>query len=166
MDLPQWAKGRDESEVRLEVEDYIQAVAETLEGQDWLRRLRKRIDEREREIGNALWQAAVGRYWKEEASRWAVGQRVWCNASGVFLGGTVQRGTERVVAYIQKRARRVWLAAPGQEKDRRRWVWYNAAGLLRYNFRPQPPDNPVDPQEAANLERLGRTITETLHEVL
>jgi hypothetical protein len=103
---------------------------------------------------------AVDRYWEEEVSRWRIGQHVWCNSAGLFLGSPVQRGTEYVVVYVQPRARRVWLAAPGREVDRRRWLWFSALGLCLYNFRPQPPDNPVDPRMAAVLGWAGHMLEE------
>lgn len=162
MTLPAWARGREESEVRLEVEDYIQALDDTAEARKWLRRLRQRIDEREREIRAALHAEAAARYWKEEASTWTVGLRVWCNASGFFLGGNVQRGTDRKVVYIQKRIRRVWLAPVGKTTDRKAWHWYSAAGLLRFDFRRIPPENPVPEAEREHLKQMGDVFAEAL----
>ena len=158
MNAPSWAKDREESEVRLEVEDYLLAVDDSEDGRKWLRRLRQRIDEREREIGRTLWEAAAARYWKEEASTWTVGLRVFCNAHGVFLGGTLQRGVERQVIYIQKRARRIWLVPPTKARNRKAWACYSAAALLRYNLRRTPPENPMPDKEAADLARLGEAL--------
>lgn len=162
MNAPTWAKGRDESEVRLDVEEYVQAVADTEDGRKWLRDLSRKIEGRAREIGRILWEAKAARYWKEEASAWTVGLRVFCNAHGVFLGGTLQRGTERKVVFVQKRIRRVWLAPPAKARGRKEWACYSAASLLRYDFRRTPPENPMPEAERKRLEQMGEAVTEAL----
>lgn len=162
MSAPAWAKGRDESEVRLDVEEYVQAVADTEDGRKWLRALSRKIESRAREIGRVLMEAKAAHYWKEEASTWTVGLLVFCNAQGFFLGGTVQRGTERKVVAVQKRARRVWLAPVGKTADRKTWTRHSAANLLRYDFRRTTPENPMPEAERKRLEQTGGDLTEAL----
>lgn len=146
------------SELRLEIEDYLSAQAETEEGQTWLTRLKQQMRARAEEIGHARHAAACERAWRAEYSTWTVGQHVWCNMDGFMLGGSVQRGSEFVVVAMRKQKQRISLARPGEERKRAKWAELSAAGLLRYNLKAVPPEKPMPKEHIAQLERIGKEL--------
>jgi hypothetical protein len=151
--VPAWAKGRDESEVRLEVEDYV-AASEDL---GWLKRIERAARAAREEIGRLTWEAAVERKWAE-AGTWRKGTVLWCCAAGTFLGGGIQRGTRFVVDRNMRTARTLHLTRVGEDGRRDR-TWMKPAGVLKYDLRPTPPDQP--PPNAAEVrmaEAAGRVL--------
>lgn len=156
MALPGWAKQRDESEVRLEVEDFVDATDDT----EWLRSLERRTRNRMAEIGSQRRAAAVKQKW-EEVQTWRPGTRIWCCANGIFLGGHIQRSDEFVVSAVQKRQRVLWIRRATSKKKFELWVRPEA--VHTYGLRTSPPEQPrPSPGERRMLQRLGDELSRAI----
>ena len=80
------------------------------------------------------------------------GDTVYCCALGVFLGGTIQRGDALRVVGVQPQAKLLWL-----DVDGKRW-WFEPAGIARYDFQTQPPEDPCSKLDRAMAKRVGKLI--------
>ena len=119
-----------------------------------LRILSKYCDEREREIGRRFYAKAVAET-KERMGKYYAGDRLWCNAAGVFVGGPIQCGDEFVVLRdMVGRRRDLWVKHLGSGKI----YSLNPATAHRYNLLPQKPENPTDAETRSRMERIGQRL--------
>jgi hypothetical protein len=85
-----------------------------------------------------------------EVRTWKRGDDAWCNASGVFLGGKIQRGTHLTFWSVQPRKEIAWF-----KLDTGEFHWFSASGLLRYNLQRTAPADPVSPALAKLATAVG-----------
>lgn len=120
------------------------------------------LEELQRVINTRLKKLAVLKHTERieaawaELKTWTRGDDVWCNASGVFLGGNIQRGTHLTFWSVQPRKKIAWF-----KFDDGGFHWFNPAGLLRYNLQRTPPANPVSPELAKRMEKVGEVLNTT-----
>lgn len=95
----------------------------------------------------------------EIAKKWKPGTTVYCNMSGLSLGGLVQRGTVAIVHCIQPRKKRLWLKLVSGK-----FCWYSPVGILGYKWGLTLPPNPVSESEAKMANRLGTAINSAFKE--
>jgi len=85
----------------------------------------------------------------------APGTVLYCCASGMFIGGTIQRGTRMEVLTIQPRAKRMWVKLADEKYP---YHWFKPAGVHRYDLRLEPPANPMGEDEKNRLTELGKVL--------
>jgi hypothetical protein len=84
----------------------------------------------------------------------AAGTRLYCCASGVFVGGPLQSGDAITLTRIQPRARRLYFT---METTGQAW-WFSAEFVARYDLRTSPPDNPISEGERAMARRVAKAL--------
>lgn len=114
----------------MNLEAILQAIA-ALDGPEVFGQLRK-IEGAAKERQKVLAQAQVDKITAEAWTRYRrfkPGITVWCHATGVFMGGPLQRGDTAIVEHVQPRARRLWLKIKGKR------YWFEGHGAARYDLK-------------------------------
>jgi hypothetical protein len=100
---------------------------------------------------------------KAEADAWARvknlknGDTLYCCADGIFLGGTIQRGTVLTVYTVQPRAKRLWVTQQNVDHP----LWFKPAAIARYNLQTTPPTRPISPGELS----VAKAVTEAISDI-
>jgi len=99
---------------------------------------------------------------QEQAWAWAKalkpGDKVWCCAEGMFLGGSIQRGDQLTVYHIQPRKKVLWL----KPDPNSRYYAFRIPSIVRYNFKSTPPADPMGPEERRMAKVGGKIVNEVL----
>lgn len=91
-----------------------------------------------------------------------VGTMLYCCATGWFLGGAIQRGTQlRIYAASQPRAKRIWTTIVRNGKDEGVY-WFGPEGVHRYDLRLEKPTSAVSDKMSANLAEVGKVLNEII----
>lgn len=120
-----------------------------------LEELQRVINARLKKLAALKYAERIEAAWAE-AKTWTRGDDVWCNASGVFLGGTIQRGTHLTFWSVQPRKRIAWF-----KKDDGSFYYLSAESLLRYNIQRTAPTDPVSPDLAQRMQKIGEVLNTT-----
>lgn len=118
-----------------------------------------------KERSSLLWkreqEAAKVAAW-ERVKDLPVGTTLYCCASGWFLGGAVQRGTQfRIYHKAQPRAKRIWTCIVRNGKDEGVY-WFGPEGVQRYDLQLTLPANPVNDKMSASLAEVGKVLNEVI----
>ena len=98
----------------------------------------------------------------ERCKNLPVGTMLYCNASGIFFGGAIQRGTAlRIYAPAQPRAKRIWTTIVRDGKDEGVY-WFGPEGIHRYDLRVEKPNNPVSDKMSASLAEVGSILNKAI----
>lgn len=119
-----------------------------------LRKIRSIANARMHDLAIELWNAKKEQKWLE-AKQWKVGQKIYCCASGTFIGGPIQRGDAFVITYIQPCKRVVWCSPEGEKPNK---YGFPVSELARYDMQLTPPANSISPLERKIVEKLGGII--------
>lgn len=115
-----------------------------------LNALHKHVRDTIQALSDRQWQAKCDAAW-EVAKAWESDTVLYCCAPGTFIGGDIQRGDSFKVSVVQPRAHRVWTT----DKDGRA-RWFVPAGLVRYDLRTTPPENPLGADEREVAYRIAK----------
>jgi hypothetical protein len=116
-----------------------------------------------KERGTLLWKREEARSAAEAWERCKglpVGTMLYCNASGIFLGGAIQCGTAlRVYAPSQPRAKRIWATVVKDGKDEGVY-WFGPEGIHRYDLRTERPARATSDRLAGLAEEVGKVLND------
>lgn len=137
------------------MEDEVLSAIQASDDEAWLGTIERAARDRRRVLARERSVALAEQAWLR-AKKFRVGQHLWVCASGVFLGGPLQRGDELVVTAIQPRARRLWATTPGGKPHA---MWFGPHGVARFDLRDAPPESPISSDERRLAEAAGRALT-------
>lgn len=120
-----------------------------------LQELRRVIDTRLKRLAELKLAERVESAWAE-VKTWTRGDDVWCNASGIFLGGPIQRGTHMTFWSYQPRKRIAWF-----KLDDGSFYYFSAGAVLRHNLQRTAPADPVSPDLTRRMQKLGEVLDTT-----
>ena len=119
-----------------------------------LAEVRRAADDRSKLLAERTRKRLEGEAW-ERVRHLPHGTKLYCCASGFFLGGNIQRGTAMTVYSVQPRAKRLWVLLEGETSPR---YWFAANGVHRYDLRTEPPANPCSRDMAERMAKVGEII--------
>jgi hypothetical protein len=96
---------------------------------------------------------------KSEADAWewantlTRGETVYCNASGMFLGGDIQRGIKLTFHMLQPRKKIAWF-----KLENEKFHWFGPKGLYRYKLQREEPTEPLSPTLAKMAIEMGKAL--------
>jgi len=117
-----------------------------------LRQIEKYARDRSRLLSKRAWDAKVAAEWAI-VKTYTPGTELWCNATGMFVGGPFQRGDHVKVDAVQPRAKRIWAVSD----DGKAW-WFSVAEWTRYAFRAEAPAEPLSESDRRIAQRLAPTF--------
>lgn len=117
-----------------------------------LQELRTVIDARLKKLATLRYAEQTAAAWAT-VKTWTRGDDVWCNASGIFLGGSIQRGTHMTFWSVQPRKKIAWF-----KFDDGSFHWFNPVGLLRHNLQRTAPVDPVSPEVVQRMQKVGEVF--------
>ncbi|HLL74793.1 MAG TPA: hypothetical protein VK421_05970 [Pyrinomonadaceae bacterium] len=132
-----------------EILEFISAATDV----DLCDRIQSAAHKRKRALAQAAFEAKVAEHWKQTV--WLKpGDALYCNATGTFLGGPLQRGDKVTVYAVQPKKRVIWL------KVGKHTFGFSAIEFYRYKLSRQKPESALGKTERAHAEAAGKVFQE------